>query len=106
MVGVFLLLFYLSNLLKMEFLNNINWRRGQPIHEIERNLILLNHGRGLTNQEIENEINREVKTVKRWLNRFYTTGMFKTLPKSGRPRKNTRTGLYNSIGSNRKSTNN
>ncbi len=73
----------------MEFLNNINWRRGQPIHEIERNLILLNHGRGLTNQEIENEINREVKTVKRWLNRFYTTGMFKTLLKSGRPRKTT-----------------
>ncbi len=42
LVGVFLLLFYLSNLLKMQFLNNINWRRGQPIHEIERNLILLN----------------------------------------------------------------
>ncbi len=81
MVGVFLLLFYLSNLLKMQFLNNINWRRGQPIHEIERNLILLNDGKGLTNQQISNEINRYVKTVKRLLNRFYTTNRFKTLPK-------------------------
>ncbi len=48
LVGMFLLLLYLSNLLKMEFLNNINWRRGQPIHEtiheIERNSILLSDG--------------------------------------------------------------
>jgi hypothetical protein len=28
----------------MQFLNNINWRRGQPIHEIESNFILLNDG--------------------------------------------------------------
>ncbi len=52
-------------------------------------MILLNHGRGLTSQEIANEVNRDVNTVKRWLNRFYITGMFKTLPKSGRPRKTT-----------------
>jgi DNA-binding NarL/FixJ family response regulator len=55
----------------MEFLNSMNWRRGQPIHEIERNLILLNDRRGLTNQDIAIEINREVKTVKRWLNVLY-----------------------------------
>jgi hypothetical protein len=33
----------------MNFLNNINWRNRRAIHPIERNLILLNHGRGLTN---------------------------------------------------------
>jgi hypothetical protein len=36
----------------MNFLNNINLRNGQAIHSIERNLILLNHGRGLTNEQI------------------------------------------------------
>ncbi len=42
----------------MNFLNNINWRNGQAIHPIECNLILLNHGRGLTNEQIAQEINR------------------------------------------------
>ncbi len=42
----------------MNFLNNVNWRNGQAIDPIERNFILLNHGRGLTNEQITQEINR------------------------------------------------
>jgi hypothetical protein len=42
----------------MNFLNNINWRNGQAIHPIEFNLILLNHERGLTNEQIAQQINR------------------------------------------------
>jgi predicted transcriptional regulator len=59
----------------MNFLNNINWRNGQAIHPIERNLILLNDGRGLTNQQIAQEINRHPRTVQRRLTKFHETGL-------------------------------
>jgi transposase len=72
----------------MEFLSTINWRRGQPIDEIE-NIILVQHGMGLPNQEIANNLNRDIKTVNKWLEGYYETARFRNLPKPSRPRKTT-----------------
>ncbi len=71
----------------MNFLNNINWRNGQTIHPIERNLILLNHGRGLTNQQIAKDINRHPRTVERWLTKFHETDLMEKKKNPSRPRK-------------------
>ncbi len=72
----------------MEFLNTINWRRGHSIDEIE-NIILVQHGMGLPNQEIANNLIRDISTVNKWLERYNETGRLRNLPKPGRPRKTT-----------------
>jgi transposase len=50
-------------------------------------LILLNHGRGLTNRQIAQEINRHPRTVQRWLTKFHETGLMEKKKNPGRPRK-------------------
>ena len=64
-----------QSVLIMEFLNNIQWTRGQPINQIERNLIIQLHGSGLYNGAIARAISRDPRTVKRWLNRFLQTSL-------------------------------
>jgi len=47
----------------MEFLNNIHWRRGQPIDIKERNIIIKLCGAGLSNSDIALALSRDVRTV-------------------------------------------
>ncbi len=48
----------------MEFVENIRWRRGQSIDEIERNCILLYDGMNYTDQQIAQMLGRDIRTVR------------------------------------------
>src|SRR5579862_263333 len=74
----------------MEFVENIRWRRGEPIDEMERNCILLYSGMNYTDQQIAQMLGRDITTVRQWLKRFYETGKMHAGKTSGRRRKTTR----------------
>jgi hypothetical protein len=44
----------------MEFVENIRWRRGEPIYEIERNCML--YGINYTDQQIAQMLGRDITT--------------------------------------------
>ncbi len=57
----------------MEFLNNIHWRRGQPIVIKERNMTINLCGAGLSNSDIALALSRDVRTVNKWYQRWCNT---------------------------------
>src|SRR5277367_4497203 len=70
----------------MNFLNNINWKNGQPIDNKERLLILHLFSSGFTSNEIANAINRDKRTVEKWLTKWQNTGEMNHIKPTGRPR--------------------
>ncbi len=74
---------------KMDFLDQIVWRRGQSLHEIERYLIVFFLGANYTVTEIAFALSRSVNCIRKWINRYERTGMMATLRKTGRPRSTT-----------------
>jgi transposase len=80
---------------KMEFLSEINWKRGQPIHEIEKNLIVYLLGANFTPKEIAFAISRDTKCINKWIDRYQRTGMMNKVPNPGRPKLTTTEDEFN-----------
>jgi DNA-binding transcriptional ArsR family regulator len=70
----------------MEFIENIEWSSGQAIPEEERNMIIMLIGQGLTTKEISQALNRDKRTLNKWIKRFTETGLMKEKKHIGRPR--------------------
>ena len=57
----------------MEYLNNIQWRSGQEISTIEKNQIIYFLGANFTCQQIASALNRDKRTVQKWITRYQNT---------------------------------
>ncbi len=58
----------------MNFLNDVHSFNGQAIDIKERNLIIYLNGCGFNCDQISAAISRDKRTVRKWLDRYFTTG--------------------------------
>ncbi len=68
----------------IEFLSEINWRRGQQLHEIEKNMMV--YFLNFTLKEIAFTLNRNIKCIKKLIERYQRTGIINEMPNTVRPK--------------------
>jgi transposase len=74
----------------MEFLEDIQWPKGQAIDIKERDLIVHLLGAGMTPKDISLALTRDKRTVNKWIKRWQQTGELNIKKSTGRPRDDTR----------------